>query len=429
MEAPKKDCCHGECDHLMQDRLHYFTGRHLSARDLSDEQSYHRTHRYLHNRMLHGWGVVCGLEVVQHDQEDCRTNYVRVGAGMALDCCGREIVVERAACCADEQPEIPWDQYNSSKPWLLLCLSYAECGKEQLPVISDSGDCSTEKTAAKFGRYRESWQLEWHWVSKEELRKKYGWGRIESKCPREEPPPDETGYAEAEVQEPEQHRPHHPHVHSLDCHPDDCIDPCDDGYVSCVDTKCPPRHCVPLAIICATKDQPITNDLIEMRGRPKLPYGPQRLTHVVDINWEHGGLVTTDWFKDNPLRVTFDRKLREPESTYYPGPWGINAATFVVQFGEQAEDLDFVPYEVPPALTADKLQAEYKVAPRSNKPAGYGFLEGHTLWITIKGDFIYDCHGRRVDGNNNGVEGGTFESWVTVVDKYEYERLQEEGLS
>src|SRR6266511_668091 len=172
MEAPKKDCCHGECDKLMQERLHYFTGRHLAARDFSDEQLYHRTHRYLHNRMLHGWGVVCGLEVVEHDQVDCRTKYVKVGAGLAIDCCGREIVVERPACCADEQPEIPWDKYNESRPWLLLCLSYHECGKEQVPVIDDKGDCSTEKTATRFGRYKESWKLEWHWVSKKELHKK-----------------------------------------------------------------------------------------------------------------------------------------------------------------------------------------------------------------------------------------------------------------
>jgi len=455
MDAPKKDCCHGECDELMQERIHYFTGRHLAARDFSDEQLYHRTHRYLHNRMLHGWGVVCGLEVVQHDQEDCRTKFVRVGAGLALDCCGREIVVQRPACCADEQPEIPWDKYDPSRPWLLLCLSYDECGKEQVPVIDDKGDCSTEKTATRFGRYKESWKLDWHWVSKKELHKKYGWGAIRHKCPQqEEPDPDPKQEPKQDPKQGTQNQPQqaqmrvpapapdpkqpsvpddthdqphskHPHVHALDCHTDDCIDPCDDGYVSCVETKCPPGHCVPLAIICVNQGEPITKDNIEMFGRPKLPYRPQRLTHVVDINWPHGGLLTHKQLKKlGSLTVTFDRKLRQTPSRSYPGPWGVNQATFVVQVGRQTEDLDFLPYQEAPRLLDNLLQAEYKF--RSDYET-LSDLMGKIVWITIKGDFLFDCHGARVDGNNNGVEGGTFESWFQVVGAEEYEELQEEA--
>lgn len=449
MKAPKDDCCHGDCDELMQDRVHYFTGRYLAARDFKDEQSYHRSHHYLHNRMLHGWGVVCGLEVVQHDQEDCRGKYVRIGSGLAIDCCGREIVVERASCCGDEQPEIPWDKYDRTRPWLVLCLSFHERGIEPLPVIHGEGDCSTEKTKSKFGRYRESWKLEWHWLAKNQLRK-YGWGRVHGECGPKDYNGEQTPYQQGEVENPNQQyqarpnpdqtypeRPHgyeepqppeHPHIHPLDCLPDDCIDPCAEGYVDCVKPNCPPGHCVPLAIICVRPGEPITKDRIEMRGRPKLPYGLQRLTHIIDINWPHGKVVTPQWLKDNPLTVTFDRKLQAAPSTYYSGPWGINHATFVVQFGGHDEDLDFVPSEGPPTLSEDGLKAEYKIAPRKHKPDGYGYLEGHTLWITIKGDFLYDCHGVRVDGNNNGVEGGTFESWVTVVDRYEYERLEKEGL-
>ena len=45
------------------DRLTYFYGQMLHARDLQAEQSYFREKLKLHNRCLHGWGVVCGLEV------------------------------------------------------------------------------------------------------------------------------------------------------------------------------------------------------------------------------------------------------------------------------------------------------------------------------------------------------------------------------
>jgi hypothetical protein len=45
------------------DRLTYFYGQMLHARDLQVEQAYFREKLKLHNRCLHGWGVVCGLEV------------------------------------------------------------------------------------------------------------------------------------------------------------------------------------------------------------------------------------------------------------------------------------------------------------------------------------------------------------------------------
>lgn len=418
MEVPKN------CDQLMRERVNYFTGRHLAARDFNDEQSYHRSHRYLHNRMLHGWGVLCGLEVTQHDQDDCRQKYVRIGSGLAIDCCGREIVVGRAACCGDEQPEIPWDKYDPAHPWLLLCLSYDECGIDAVPVIYGEGDCSTEKTQQKYGRYTEGWKLEWHWVAKSQL-PKYGWGRVYEDCvPKDiQSPPAQPG-----THPPPHHPPEHPQVHPSEYLPDDCVEPCEEGYVSCLDLKCPPGHCVPLAIICAHPNEPITNDRIYMRGRPRLPYGAQRLTHIVDINWPHGKVITPLWLENNPLRVTFDRRLQAAPLRYYPGPWGVNQATFVVQFGEQYEDLDFAPPTETPKLTADGLHAEYKVAPRPGSYGGYDYLQGHILWITLKCDFLYDCHGRRVDGNNNGVEGGVFESWVTVVHAYQYEELERKGL-
>src|SRR6266550_8338729 len=124
MEPPQKECCKGDCDKPMKERMNYFTGRHLAARDFQDEQLHHRSHRFLHNRMLHGWGVVCGLEVKKHKQPGCENRYVTVSPGMAIDCCGREILVDCAACCGHEEPEIPWKEYSPSRPWLVLCLAY-----------------------------------------------------------------------------------------------------------------------------------------------------------------------------------------------------------------------------------------------------------------------------------------------------------------
>ena len=55
------------CQPLALERIRYFTGRHMTARDFQDADAYHRSFRHLHNRVLHGWGVACGLDV------ECRT--------------------------------------------------------------------------------------------------------------------------------------------------------------------------------------------------------------------------------------------------------------------------------------------------------------------------------------------------------------------
>jgi len=105
----------------------------------------------------------------------------------------------------------------------------------------------------------------------------------------------------------------------------------------------------------------------------------------------------------------------------------VNDATFVVQVGELYEDLDFVPFSETPRLLDNCCEAEYRIESRRFRHEHYDFLEDHTLWITLKCDFLYDCHGVRVDGNNDGVAGGTFESWVSVISEEKYEQLKKEG--
>ena len=59
------------------------------------EEDLNRLDRYiveknkLHNRYLHGWGVVCGLEVLCHPCE----GQVTVKSGYALSPCGDDIVL------------------------------------------------------------------------------------------------------------------------------------------------------------------------------------------------------------------------------------------------------------------------------------------------------------------------------------------------
>jgi hypothetical protein len=45
------------------ERVRFFDGQLLTAADFEAEQKYHLEKRRLHNRMLHGFGVVDGLRV------------------------------------------------------------------------------------------------------------------------------------------------------------------------------------------------------------------------------------------------------------------------------------------------------------------------------------------------------------------------------
>jgi hypothetical protein len=78
-------------------RVNFFDGMRLTAADLAVEQQYHREMRYLHNR-LHGYGTVSGLEVTASRAT------VHVGPGLALDPCGREIVLTEPLTLGLEPP-------------------------------------------------------------------------------------------------------------------------------------------------------------------------------------------------------------------------------------------------------------------------------------------------------------------------------------
>ena len=86
MHKHEADEC-GVCRIPYFERNNYFHGKTLSARDLFAEQRYFNEKRWLINRAVIGWGVVCGLEIKV--EGDC----LSVTPGLALDCCGREVLV------------------------------------------------------------------------------------------------------------------------------------------------------------------------------------------------------------------------------------------------------------------------------------------------------------------------------------------------
>jgi hypothetical protein len=74
------------------ERLVFFSGQQLTARDLAAAQTLNRDFRWLHNRSLHAWGIGVGLGVQGQKGEAT----VAVQPGYGVDCLGREVVLTEA---------------------------------------------------------------------------------------------------------------------------------------------------------------------------------------------------------------------------------------------------------------------------------------------------------------------------------------------
>jgi len=89
------DCCQSTAGST--ERNSFFTGKLLTADDFTDEQSYFRGKLRRHNRLVHGAGVVCGLEVQPAGGADSPW-HIAVSPGYALGPYGDEILVCEPVC-------------------------------------------------------------------------------------------------------------------------------------------------------------------------------------------------------------------------------------------------------------------------------------------------------------------------------------------
>jgi hypothetical protein len=106
-------------------RLRYWQGQTLKSDDFKDEAARQAALRWWHNRAIHGaWGRDSGL-VPFVDQEA-----VRVTAGLAYDCHGRELVLTRPARIQPPpaKPEVTWA--------LIVQAGKASSGSAASPVLS-----------------------------------------------------------------------------------------------------------------------------------------------------------------------------------------------------------------------------------------------------------------------------------------------------
>ncbi|MGZ4354737.1 MAG: hypothetical protein ACXVZ4_14480 [Gaiellaceae bacterium] len=113
------------------ERPAFFDGQRLTAADLSEASGYSVLLRRLHNRALHGWGVVLGLAVT--GARGARS--VQVSPGLALDCTGRELLLPAST-------EIAVPPVAEAGDWFLVVSGVDDA---DLPAADErAGVCGTE---------------------------------------------------------------------------------------------------------------------------------------------------------------------------------------------------------------------------------------------------------------------------------------------
>ncbi|HEV7669577.1 MAG TPA: hypothetical protein VGS22_13720 [Thermoanaerobaculia bacterium] len=230
-------------------RLQYFFGQMLGPQDFRDEQSYFREKQKLHNRCLHGFGVVCGLEVVAApakpgcDPVPEPRPRVLVRRGLAYDCAGNELVVRRDLI-VDLLAHLPPSQDDvAGSLWLSLCFCEQPVDPAR-PVLPDACGASPE---CSFGKLRDAVRV-----------------RVSRKAP--------GGHESC----------------------DGCCSPCADP-------------CVPLARIDFVPGRPP-----EIHDEVRRPITPYLTTRVESVNWSHGARYSSAEASRRlaSLQLRFSRKVR-----------------------------------------------------------------------------------------------------------------------
>lgn len=401
------------------ERNRYFTGKHMRARDFAADTRYLLDRHRLHNRLLHGWGIVCGLEVRHHPDKDCRNDWIEIEPGLAIDCYGREIVLSQKV-----RWKLPFDQYTKKerrRPFL-VGVRFCEQQIELVRVLYAEDGC--DPLHAEANRLRDAFEVTTSpvhrrcWATDHDRNDERDEDKDENEDKDEDENEDQTAVEiEVEVEKADELR--HEDRHD-DRHDDDRL---------CFAPDCPCDDLVPLARIVPLEEK--RGYEVDPGGRRYLPAPASRLTRIEHINWPHGGTVTSAYI-DNVMRrrlcVTFSHPLQRPPERLSDEEWaaqwadgrhnerheatGINEMTLGVQFVQMSQALEFLPGRR--RVAKGGRQAVFEMDRRPTESIVY---------VTLLCDFILDRHGLPVDGNflrgrlptGNGAPGGAFQSWFRVV--------------
>jgi hypothetical protein len=362
------------------DRLNYFYGQMLGAPQLRAEQSYFRDKMRLHNRCLHGWGTVCGLEVSVADGTtatttgpgagtppthalpfgpgvggppaptgaagDAASTWLQIGSGVGLDPLGNDLVL-RHPCSFD-----PWqalsaadrakiEQSPETVQTLYVSLCYCEIPIDPMrPVLPDA--CGAAEGSVN-GKVRDS------------------------VCA----------------------------VVTLD-------EPKDDPCGTCC--AAPPSACLLLARVRGyQRGKALTKD--QVKNWPRRMAGVYPSVTIDAVGWRHGGRYkaasAVDLLK-NKLQVNFSRPVRTSTLTLVDGVVDV----WLIQSGSHAAGppgaVVALPGTLVPAASAGQEGFADGFTYKVDVPAERAPVDNDRVLVIVRAPFILDACCRPVDGAHVG---------------------------
>ena len=155
-----------------RERVRYFPRQLVGAADLTQDQLYFREKARRHNRMLHGWGIVCGIRVAAIDG---KPGFVAVEPGYALGPYGDEILLDERLEIDLGAQDVNGDAANGcvpADPWcadvrapgrgdkpVYLAIAYAEYQTRPVTSPTSGCGCGCDDTGCEYSRIRESYRI------------------------------------------------------------------------------------------------------------------------------------------------------------------------------------------------------------------------------------------------------------------------------
>lgn len=157
------------------ERVRFYPRQLITASDLNAEQQYHRERARRHNRLKHGWGVVCGLDVEPAPTKE-KPWRVRVCPGFVMDPCGDEVYLAEAVTfdvatssttstepCSGMWPCPPAGAMPApgKDTFVYLSIRYVECMSR--PERIHPTGCGCDEAACEHSRIRDGYELKLLW--------------------------------------------------------------------------------------------------------------------------------------------------------------------------------------------------------------------------------------------------------------------------
>ena len=406
MKHEKKDLC-TVCKIPYFERNNYYFGKLMTVRDFFDEQCYFNEKRWLINRMILGWGVVCGLDVVPNTGN---LKQVIVKPGMAIDCCGREILV-----CGEETVDlVPQEsechklkaQQKTGNKTLLVCLEFFDCKTEHvhLPPVT----CE-KKEKVEFARIRDSFIIRPIELERETPKRT-------SFCPRTDDEKEKS-------------------LHDYIC--DRLRD-----FGEC--PKCPARPCVILAEVTVDSEGNIVHP-IDQCSRRKFVYNNPLLydlidcfhadlPHVSKISWHqhHAKKIEWDIFANDIIatgcQVRFNKRMIEDtinRHTFLVSVVIVDAATGYRLVRRIPPENGVIQHSIDNGGGHQQTVSTFKfesnwLKDEVNKQHS-ALATGFQLEILLRGSSIFSVDEKALDGcfhgtlpSGKGTQGSDFLSWFSV---------------